>query len=97
MLLLCKAKYLVADIFNSYYLDRKEQIEKAEEKERVQKENERLQKEKEDKEKKDLEDKESDNNAQDTGNTGGQTTESTDDEHIGLLEDSPPIQVSDVI
>lgn len=72
--------------------DRKEQIEKAEEKERVQKEKERLQKEKEDKEKKDLEDKESENNALDTGNTGGQTTESTDDEHIGVLEDSPPIQ-----
>uniref|UniRef100_A0A164SVA1 Glucosidase 2 subunit beta n=1 Tax=Daucus carota subsp. sativus TaxID=79200 RepID=A0A164SVA1_DAUCS len=72
--------------------DRKEQIEKAEEKERLQKENERLQKEKEEKEKKDLEDKESDNNAPDTGNTGGVTTESTDDDHIGLVEDSPPLE-----
>lgn len=96
LILLCKAEFLVADIFKSN-LDRKEQIEKAEEKERLQKENERLQKEKEEKEKKDLEDKESDDNALDTGNTGGQTMESKDEEHIGLLEDSPPLQVSNVV
>ena len=63
----------------------------------MQKENERLQKEKEEKEKKDLEDKESDNNAPDTGNTGGVTTESTDDDHIGLVEDSPPLEVSNFV